>query len=96
MTEVSAASVPKEPAISFGQVVARDVLHHAPAGLEGFAASRHAGEAENVIARRTRLDAAGPGEIAGQHAAQRAGMLAAEEPRQVGRLEGEILAAWRR
>ncbi len=57
----------------FRQIVAGDVLHHAPAGLEDFAASRDRAHAEREIARRAGLDPPRPGEIDRERAAERRG-----------------------
>ena len=74
------------------QVVAGDVLDHAAARLEFLAAPGHRSEAEEMIARRARPDAARARQIGGEHAADR--RLARRPPEQravVHRLEGELL-----
>ena len=54
------------------QIVAGDVLDHAPARLDQIAAPGHRLHAEEVVARGAGLDPARTGEIAGEHAADRA------------------------
>ena len=44
-------------------VVAGDVLHHAAARLDGLGAAGHRGDAEEMVARGARLDAARAGKI---------------------------------
>ena len=78
------------------EVVAGDVLHHPPAGLEDLALAVDGKRAQEMVARRARLWAARAGEIAGQHAAQ--GPLPrrpAVERAQIRRLEGQHLALFR-
>ena len=78
------------------EVVARDVLHHPPAGLEDLALAVDGERAQEMIARRSRLRAARAGEIAGQHAAQRP--LPRRHPierPQIRRLEGQHLTLGR-
>jgi hypothetical protein len=75
-----------------GEIIAGDVLHHAPARLHDLAASGDAVKAEKVIARRARLDAARPGRIDRDHAADRRGAgFTAEKQRMIHRLESELL-----
>jgi hypothetical protein len=75
------------------EVVAGDVLHHPPPGLEGLAAARHRREAQEMIARRAGLDPAWAGKVGGERAADRtlAGRSTEQRP-VVHRLEGELLA----
>jgi hypothetical protein len=51
------------------QVITGDIFYHTPAGLDGLAASGHGLEAEEMIARRTRLDPSRTGKVCRQHAA---------------------------
>src|SRR5690606_41073309 len=53
---------------SLGKIVACDVLHHTPAGLERLAAPGDGIHAEHMIARCPRLDPARAGEIGTKHA----------------------------
>ena len=74
------------------QVVAGDVLHHAPARLEGLAAAGDRREAEEMIARGAGLDAARAGEVRGERAADRAAPgRAAEQRAVIHRLERQLL-----
>ena len=57
---------------ALGEVVAGDVLHHAPARLERLAAAGDGLDAEHMVARRARLDAARAAGVRRQHAADRA------------------------
>jgi hypothetical protein len=57
---------------ALGEIVAGDVLDHAPARFEGFAASRYGMDAENMVARGAGLDAPGSGQVGRQRAADRA------------------------
>ena len=75
---------------SLRQVIAGDVLHDPPAGLEHLAAPRDRLHAEHMVARRAGLDPARAAHVAGEHAADRAAAArAAEEPARIHRLEGE-------
>ena len=74
------------------EVVAGDVLDHAPAGLDQLAAAGHRLHAEQMVARRAGLDPPRPGEVARERAADRAlARRPAEHGAVVGRLEGELL-----
>src|SRR5438270_804664 len=53
-----------------GEVVAGDVLHHLAACLEDLATAADRLEAEEMVARGARLDAARPRQIAGEDPAQ--------------------------
>ena len=78
-----------------GQVVAGDVLHHPAAGLERLAAAGHGVDAEHVVARRTRLQAARAGRDwrrARRRSCRLAAGALAEQRAVVHRLEGELLA----
>ncbi len=74
------------------EIVAGDVLHHPPAGLEDLAKSAHGFETEEVIARRALANAARPREIASEHAAQsRRLVVGAEQRAPIAGLESEHL-----
>src|SRR5262249_61217868 len=76
------------------QVVAGDILHHPAARLEGFAAARHRGKTEKMVACGAGLDPARAGEIGGERAADGAAASRALQNRPlVPRLEGELLPA---
>ncbi len=81
----------------FAQVVAGDVLDHAAARLDGVAAAGHRGDAQKVVARGARLDAARAGEIGGDHAADGAlPRRLAEQRAVIHRLEAELLVVFRK
>ena len=65
-----------------GQVVAGDVLDDAAARLERLAAAGNGMDAEDVVARRARLQPARAGEVGGEHAADGAPARLAAEKRQ--------------
>ena len=76
-------------------VVAGDVLHHAPARFDSFGAAGDGGHAEEVIARRARFDAARPGKIGRDRAADGAlAGLPAQQRAVIHRLEGELLVVF--
>ncbi len=76
------------------QVVAGDVLHDAAAGLEDLAAPVDAAHAEQVVAGSADADAAGAGQVGGEHAGDGALVrLPAVEHGELDRLEGQHLAA---
>ena len=78
---------------AFGQIVARDVLHHPAAGLECLAAARDRLDSQNMVARRSGLEPARPRKVRSENAADRA--PAGRGPEQgtvIHRLEGELLA----
>ena len=76
------------------QIVAGDVLHHPPAGLDQIAAPGDRLDAEEVVARGPGLDPARAGQIAGKHAADGAAPgLAAQQRSVVRRLECQLLVA---
>jgi hypothetical protein len=77
---------------ALGQIVAGDVLHHAPARLERLAASGDGVYAEHVVAGSPRLDPPRAADVAGEHAADRAAPArSAVEWAEIHRLEGERL-----
>ena len=76
-----------------GEIEAGDVLDHPAARLEGLAAAAHRVEPQDMVARRAGLDAPGPGQVAGDGAADGPpARRATEERPQVRRLELQALA----
>jgi hypothetical protein len=76
------------------QVVAGDVLHHPPAGLDRLAVAGDASQAEEGVARRPGPDPPRAREVAGEHAPDRLpARLAAQDRAVVGGLEGQLLPA---
>ena len=74
------------------QVVAGDVLHHAPARLDCLSASGDGGETEEMVARSAGFDAAWAGEIGRDYTADRAlASFSTEQRTVVDGLEAELL-----
>src|SRR6185503_2211255 len=76
------------------QVNARDVLHHAAAGLEDLASAVDRAHAQDVVAGRAGADPPRTGHVGGEDAADRAlAGLAAHERPELEWLERQHLAA---
>ena len=75
------------------EIVSGHVLHHPPAGLEGLAPPADGAEAEQVVARRSRLDAARAGGVDRDGAPYCSpARRSAQDKAVIRRLEGELLA----
>src|SRR5690606_1577672 len=88
---------PEGAAEQLGEIVARDVLHHAAAGLDGLAAPGGGAEAEKMIPRRALADPAGASHVAPKQTADRpASRCSAPKGGPISWFEGQLLVSLRK